>query len=1285
MAAYSQKLRPGPLPRPSARTSRLLLAALLLFVVALPASAAVSVTISPANVNLSPGGTQTFEATVTGTANLAVTWTVQEGAAGGTITSSGAYTAPNAVGVYHVVATSQGDSTQNATATVVVPGFTFSGLLTQRTLHTATLLPDGKVLFAGGQGTSGTGALDSAELYDPATDTFAPTGSMTSPRNDHTATLLPNGKVLIAGGSAPLLTSASAELYDPISGTFTATGSMSTPRQGHTATLLSSGKVLIAGGGNCNSGCVSFASAEVYDPTTGTFSATGSMSAARSFAQATLLSNLSNGKVLIAGGFNSSTLMVLSSAELYDPAAGTFTPTGGMSTPRQSFTATLLPNGKVLVAAGVTTGALGSAEVFDPATGGFTATGNLNEARFKHTATLLPTGKVLITSGFGAPGVLASAELYDPSTGRFTSTGNVNDPRIDFTATLLSTGKILIAGGSNVIATLGSAELYDPAGGAFTTKSVFMSAPRTFHTATQLPDGRALIAGGIHCTLSCIVYASAELYDPATGKFTPTGSMATGRQAHTATLLKSGKVLLVGGFGGASSPVLASAELYDPATGTFAATGSPATPRTLHTATLLPDGRVLVAGGQGPSGALASAEVYDPVAGAFTATGTMASPRQSHTATLLNTGKVLIAGGNNGNRPFNAFVAAAELYDPAGGTFTKTGTMNATQDHTATLLPDGKVLVGSGFQTSQLYDPSTGNFTFTGQEAVARRLHTATLLLNGQVLLAGGATRGEITASAELYDPATAAFADTGNMRSHRQSHTASLLPNGHVLIAGGGIGQSGLASIEIYQAPGPTPVSTLSSVSPNSLTGFNPVTITVQGSNFLSATTVNLDGARLPTTPVSSTQLTAVVPTSALVAIGSHSVTVTNFGGGISPALSITVNNPLLGALTGLNFGSLPVGTASLPQTLSLNNTGNATLNIASITITGANSTDFAIGAGTTCPTNGGTIPPFTGCLVGITFTAGATGSRTASITIADNAFGNPHSATLSGTGIAPGTVNFSSSGLSFGDQPVGVASPPRAVTLTNNGGGTLTITSITLTNTADFSKNDNCGASLNAGANCTITVTFTPTGIGARVGAIVINASDSGSPHSLPLVGNGSDFTLSPAGSSSTTATINAGQTAAYRLTLVSSGFGGTITFTCTGAPTGGNCTVSPSSITVNGSGSVTITVTATTTARGLNAPREPGSSPLGELRLHLRWLLCVAVVLLLALAKVRRRVRLGFAGALLMFMACLACGGGGAGPSSSAPPQVTGTPAGSYHLTVTGTSSGVSRAITLTLNVN
>jgi N-acetylneuraminic acid mutarotase len=283
--------------------------------------------------------------------------------------------------------------------------------------HTATLLPNGNVLVAGGASVWNL-PVESAELYDPVRGVWNPTGNLLAARYGHTATLLPNGRVLVAGGANdnedPPSTLTSAELYDPATGIWSATGGLSVQRYHHTATLLPNGKVLVAGGYNGLS--LSVNAAELYDPATGRWSGTGSLNTDRTGHTATLLPN---GKVLVAGGYKVGDrgFDTLDSAELYDPVTETWSVTGSLNRSRSDHSAGLLSNGKVLVAGGQIFASwpviiLNEAELYDLATGTWSLTANLNSPRRDHTATLLPNGKVLVAGGY-SPGELASAELYD--------------------------------------------------------------------------------------------------------------------------------------------------------------------------------------------------------------------------------------------------------------------------------------------------------------------------------------------------------------------------------------------------------------------------------------------------------------------------------------------------------------------------------------------------------------------------------------------------------------------------------------------------------------------------------------------------------------------------------------------------------------------------------------------------------------------------------------------------------------------------------------------------------
>ncbi len=321
---------------------------------------------------------------------------------------------------------------------------TVRSMSTKRAAHTATLLPDGKVLVAGGFAEGGR-SLAGAEVFDPATNTFAFAGNMNATRSGHTATLLPNGKVLIAGGyNGSYL--ASAEVYDPAARTFTPTGRMITARSGHIATLLNDGKVLLAGG--VGVGWTFLADAELFDSTANTFTETGGMTTARESHTATLLKD---GRVLISGGHKGrrAAITIYASTEIYDPTSGTFKPAGNLTVKRHKHDATLLNDGRVLIIGGSDErdgdGAYRDAEIFSPASGTFTAVKNtMNTARYKlqGTAILLTNGKVLIAGGANR------AEVFDPTTNSFSfADGDMGTKRLFATATLLKNGQVLITGG----------------------------------------------------------------------------------------------------------------------------------------------------------------------------------------------------------------------------------------------------------------------------------------------------------------------------------------------------------------------------------------------------------------------------------------------------------------------------------------------------------------------------------------------------------------------------------------------------------------------------------------------------------------------------------------------------------------------------------------------------------------------------------------------------------------------------------------------------------------------
>jgi hypothetical protein len=325
--------------------------------------------------------------------------------------------------------------------------------------------------------------------------------------------------------------------------------------------------------------------------------------------------------------------------------------TGSLNVARRDHLAVRLLDGRVLVIGGTDPWSPMGSEIYDPATGSFTKAGNMLKPREAYTATLLPNGKVLVTGGWSRIDLsyIITAELFDPATNTFAPTGNLTIGRGYHTATALADGRVLIVGGSDTTWTLRTAtDVYDPVLGTFSAGPSLATA-RADHAAIRLQDGRVLIAGGSDFTNPL---NSAELFDPATNTITPTGNLTVAAGHFAPALLDDGRVLLASGY---ESPV---SQLYSPATGTFSTTGTFHTPRTFASATTLSNGKVLFVGGAAEGQPAPDAELYDPTTGTMSVAGVTRKLRWASTATALLDGTVLIVGG----APIAAPIKSAELY-----------------------------------------------------------------------------------------------------------------------------------------------------------------------------------------------------------------------------------------------------------------------------------------------------------------------------------------------------------------------------------------------------------------------------------------------------------------------------------------------------------------------------------------------------------------------------------------------------------------------------------------------
>ncbi|HSB67815.1 MAG TPA: choice-of-anchor tandem repeat GloVer-containing protein, partial [Candidatus Methylomirabilis sp.] len=642
--------------------------------------------------------------------------------------------------------------------------WSFSGPMTvARAQHTATLLPDGRVLVAGGNNASG--ALQSAEIFTPASGTWAAVASMTAPRAQHTATLLPDGRVLVAGGENGNSPLSSAEIFNPGTNGWSAAAGMQTPRFQHTATALPDGRLLIAGGqayGNvpvyCNQYCTSCSrcglfstcchqyvcgqyqcgwttstvyhgSVELYDPSANTWSYAGGMSAARTGHAAT---SLPTGHVLVAGGTNQGG--DISSSEEYDPAANSWSSVGAMGAARSRLTATMAPGDRAILAGGLGAGgSVPSADIFDCGTEQWTAAPTMTDARSNHASVMLQDGRVLVTGGYLGTNALSTAELFGPPVVTSMSVSPLS-PAAIVGETVQFTGRASY--GDFSMRTL------DP-GRLEWTPAPWMPTPRGSPMAAAI-GGDLFVAGGHD---GAGASPRLDAYDASTRRWVgrspmPAADGATGRYGGAIGVIDN-RLYVAGGWQTQSTPYSPTRTLmiYDSATNVWSVGPSMPTLSACSTGGSI-GGKFYVVTGCDEYGYTSGLHVYDPGA---TSWATLAPPPHIHAypAGGVIGGKLYVAGGLDGSQASGVL----DVYDPQTGGWTTLAPMSTARWSAGGGVIDGKLYAIGGYDGSnplaavEVYDPTTNSWSANTSMPTVRR-GVAAAVVNGQVFAAGGLDAG---------------------------------------------------------------------------------------------------------------------------------------------------------------------------------------------------------------------------------------------------------------------------------------------------------------------------------------------------------------------------------------------------------------------------------------------------------------------------------------------------------------------------------------------------------------
>jgi N-acetylneuraminic acid mutarotase len=769
---------------------------------------------------------------------------------------------------------------------------TAASMTIPRSSHTATLLPDGRVLVAGGLQAAGGPVQNSAEIYNPRTNAWsAAANNMTSARFGHTATLLPNGMVLLAGGQSGVggtLTD-TCDLFNPSDNKFYRTGDLALARTAHTATLLYNGKVFVAGGSLINGFTVS---TELYDHLTGIWNPGPSLNMRRAFHSATALGNR---KVLISGGFNGQNYKecygFLETTEIYDPVAESISPGTAMQERKIYHASILQPDGSLNISGGlgnITTSYFTPSLTFDePSTLSLMANprtplgwiyGPLSSLWLPITANLSVAANGDVVDGdvwFSSPtATLTDAKVYFSTgitrasiNGQLIEDGVLNPYGVDIEMTSPS-GKVIFfprdATADDMVLTGGSLSFPSPLVPGATANITGGSLNGTL--VVQFPEsdkygtilwGRARITGG-SITDSVAGYSAALssggaditggtfTYDDTVGwqlimavSFTGVKGTITNSTSTNITSPRPVSGLSISGLevnlsyvvspldltGATFSSdiatvtirkmVFADVEAYSPDENSWSFNHTVATAFD-QVGVLTPNGDQVFLGGlacQGafcpgfqaifaPSSALIPVP-KDPVP--WTGLNDAIVARSNHTVTPLPDGQLLMAGGTDG---INS-LASAELMDPVSSTWSLTGPMGVPRDlHTATLLPNGTVLAAGGFVTGEstgatkaceIFYPRTGTWVPTSPMISSRNYHSAVLLPDGNVLVAGGFdANGNYLSSAEIFISTAHRWVQIASMNNARAQHSMTLLQNGTVVVVGG-VNTGILGSVEAY------------------------------------------------------------------------------------------------------------------------------------------------------------------------------------------------------------------------------------------------------------------------------------------------------------------------------------------------------------------------------------------------------------------------------------------------------------------------------------------------------